>query len=76
MTGGRALPYRRAVMRRSEMGDAALAAAVGVVQVGGTYLAGRPQADRESFDVLGWALVQAGSAEPLPPSPLPRASWP
>ena len=44
------------------MGDAALAAAVGLVQVGGTYLAGRHQADRESFDVLAGLLLATGPA--------------
>ncbi|MDQ3643557.1 MAG: histidine kinase dimerization/phosphoacceptor domain-containing protein, partial [Actinomycetota bacterium] len=48
--------------RRSRMGDAALAAAVGMVQVGGTYLAGRHQADRESLDVLGGLLLATGPA--------------
>ncbi len=44
------------------MGDAALAAAVGVVQVGGTYLAGRHQVDRESFDVVAGLLLALGPA--------------
>ncbi|HVL05545.1 MAG TPA: sensor histidine kinase [Acidimicrobiales bacterium] len=48
--------------RRSRMGDAALALAVGVVQVAGTYLAGRHQADREPFDVLAGLLLLAGPA--------------
>ena len=48
--------------RRTGTGDAALAAAVGVVQVGGTYLAGRHQADRESFDVLAGLLLATGPA--------------
>jgi len=42
------------------MGDATLALAVGVVQVAGTYLAGRRQADREPFDVLAGLLLVAG----------------
>ena len=48
--------------RRSGTGDAALAAAVGVVQVGGTYLAGRHQVDRESFDVVAGLLLATGPA--------------
>ena len=44
------------------MGDAGLAAAIGVVQVGGTYLAGRHQTDRESFDVVAGLLLAVGPA--------------
>ena len=44
------------------MGDVALAGAIGVVQVGGTYLAGRHQVDRESFDVLAGLLLATGPA--------------
>ena len=44
------------------MGDAALAAATGVIQVGGTYLAGRHQTDRESFDLVAGVLLAVGPA--------------
>ncbi len=44
------------------MGDAALAAAIAVVQVVGTYLAGRHQTDRESFDAVAGLLLVAGPA--------------
>jgi len=44
------------------MGDVGLALVIGVVQVGGTYLASRHQAGRESFDVVAGALLAAGPA--------------
>ena len=63
---GRALPYRDVMKalepRRPVPTDVALALAVAVVQVAGTFLAGRHQADRESFDVLAGALLLAGPA--------------
>ena len=48
--------------RRPPGGDIALAAAIAVVQVAGTSLAGRHQVDRESFDVLAAFLLGAGPA--------------
>jgi signal transduction histidine kinase len=44
------------------MGDAALAGVIAVVQVGGTYLAGRHQPDRDSFDLLAGVLLAVGPA--------------
>jgi signal transduction histidine kinase len=44
------------------MGDAALAAVIAVVQVGGTYAAGQHQTDRETFDLLAGLLLAAGPA--------------
>ncbi|MGH9264214.1 MAG: sensor histidine kinase [Acidimicrobiales bacterium] len=48
--------------RRPWAGDAALALAIGVVQVAGTYLAGRHQTEREPFDVVAGLLLAAGPA--------------
>ena len=42
--------------------DAALAVAVGFVQVAGTYLTGRHQTDRNTFDALAALLLVAGPA--------------
>jgi signal transduction histidine kinase len=42
--------------------DIALAAAIAVVQVAGTYVAGRHQVGREPFDVLAGVLLAAGPA--------------
>lgn len=49
-------------VRRPPALDGAVAAGVAVVQVVGTFLAGRHQVDRESFDVLAAALLLAGPA--------------
>ena len=57
--------------RRSSLVDAAIAAAIAVVQVGGTYLAGRHQTDRESFDLLAGLLLAAG-----PAALVVRRRWP
>ena len=51
--------------------DVALAMAVAVVQVGGTYLAGRHQTDREPFDVIAGLLLVAG-----PAALVVRRRWP
>jgi signal transduction histidine kinase len=48
--------------RRLRAADVALAAAIAVLQVGGAYLAGRHQSDRESFDLLAGLLLAAGPA--------------
>jgi signal transduction histidine kinase len=50
------------VRRRPWTGDAALAAAIAVVQVGGTYAAGRHQVGPEPFDVVAGLLLAAGPA--------------
>ena len=50
------------VTRRPPGGDIALAAAIAVVQVAGTYLAGRHQVEREPFDVLAGGLLATGPA--------------
>ena len=47
---------------RRRAGDAALALAVGIVQVGATYLASRHQPERESFDLLALLLLAVGPA--------------
>jgi signal transduction histidine kinase len=57
--------------RRPLPTDVALALAAAVVQVGGTYLAGRHQADREPFDVLAGLLLAAG-----PAALVVRRRWP
>ena len=48
--------------RRRRPLDVGLAVGIGAVQVGATYLAGRHQADRESFDVLAGLLLATGPA--------------
>jgi signal transduction histidine kinase len=48
--------------QRRQAADIALAAIVAVVQVTATYLAGRHQADRRSFDVAAGLLLAAGPA--------------
>jgi signal transduction histidine kinase len=48
--------------RRPPAIDVALAAGIAVVQVAGTYLAGRHQVEREPFDVLAGVLLAAGPA--------------
>lgn len=48
--------------RRRWVVDAALAVAIAVAQVGGTWLAGRHQADREAFDVTAGLLLAVGPA--------------
>ena len=61
----RTLPYREPMVpdaRRPLAMDGVLAAGIAVVQVAGTYLAGRRQVDRESFDALAGALLLAGPA--------------
>jgi signal transduction histidine kinase len=61
----RALPYREPMVpdaRRPRAMDGVLAAGIAVAQVAGTYLAGRRQVDRESFDALAGALLLAGPA--------------
>ena len=84
MTGGERCRTVGPVTRRPPGGDIALAAGIAVVQVAGTFLAGRHQVDRESFDVLAAALLLAGPAalssagasrwrSTPPPSP---ARWP
>ncbi len=62
MTGDGRCPTVEPVTRRPPGGDIALAAAIAVVQVGVTYLAGRHQVDRKSFDVLAGVLLMAGPA--------------
>ena len=42
--------------------DLAVALVVGVLQVGGTYLASRHQPDRRAIDLLGFALLAVGPA--------------
>lgn len=49
-------------VRRPPAVDVALAGAIAVVQVAGTYLAGRHQVEREPFDALAGALLAAGPA--------------
>jgi signal transduction histidine kinase len=49
-------------VRRPLAIDTGLAAGIALVQVMGTYLAGRHQVDRESFDVVAAALLLAGPA--------------
>jgi signal transduction histidine kinase len=48
--------------RTPRRGDFAVALVVGVLQVGGTYLASRHQPDRRAIDLLGFALLAAGPA--------------
>ena len=57
--------------RRPPPIDVALAVAIAAVQVGGTYLAGRHQTDREPFDALAGILLAAG-----PAALLVRRRWP
>lgn len=49
-------------VRRPLAIDGALAAGIAVVQVAGTYLAGRHQVDRETFDALAGVLLVTGPA--------------
>lgn len=49
-------------VRRPPAVDVALAGAIAVVQVAGTYLAGRHQVEREPFDTLAGVLLAAGPA--------------
>ena len=53
------------------MGDVALAAGIAMLQVVGTWLAGRHQADREQFDALAGVLLAAG-----PAALVVRRRWP
>ena len=62
---------RLPVERRRQAADAALAAAIAVVQVGATYLAGRHQTDHRSFDVAAGLLLAAG-----PAALVVRRRWP
>ena len=48
--------------RRRWAADVALAALIAAVQVIGTYLAGRHQTDRRSFDAAAGLLLAAGPA--------------
>lgn len=59
------MPYRESMVldaRRPPAIDVALAAGIAVIQVAGTYLAGRHQVEREPFDVLAGVLLAAGPA--------------
>ena len=52
----------RATPRRPWAGDVALAAGIGVVQVGATYLAGRRQPESVEYDLLAALLLAIGPA--------------
>jgi signal transduction histidine kinase len=71
MTGLVRCPTVGPVNRRSWLVDAALAAVIAVVQIGGTYLAGRHQTDRESFDLVAGLLLGVG-----PAALVVRRRWP